>query len=170
MRAALVTLAAFVASLAGAGSAAADARQVIVVQVKLCTPGEVRSTVARFTSAFNAGNARRLDRVVAREPDFRWYATDAPGKRLLPAAADRSGLLSYFATRRARGERLTLKSLRVNGNTISSGTLKSYGNFQYTLVREADDLAPTDYAGKGALHCYASRPDVLIVWSMARRA
>jgi hypothetical protein len=129
----------------------------------------VKATVARFVNAFNSGAARALDRVFAQEPDFRWYSTDAPGQRFLPVAADRAGLMRYFARRHVRAERLTLTSLLVGGNTIASGTLKSYGNFQYTLVREADDLAPTEYGGKGALHCYASRPDVLIVWSMGRR-
>jgi hypothetical protein len=169
MRVAVASLAALVA-LAGAGAAAGDASQVIVIQVKLCTPAEVRGAVHRFVAAFNAGDARRLDRVFAREPDFRWYATDAPGQRLLPGAAHRAGLLRYFARRHASGERLTLRSLRVNGNTIASGNLKSYGNFEYRLVRAANDLAPTGYQGKGALHCYLGRPDTLIVWSMARQA
>jgi hypothetical protein len=166
---ALATLTA-IAALAAAGAAGGAAEQVIVIRVKLCTPSEVRSTVSRFVTAFNAGNAAQLDRVFASERDFRWYSTDAPGERLLPAAGDRSTLLRYFAGRHARGERLTLRSLRVNGNTVASGTLKSYGNFQYTLVREAAELAPTAYQGKGALHCYGGFfPDRLIVWSMARQ-
>jgi len=33
-----------------------------------------------------------------------------------------------------------------------------------------DDLRATVYNGKGALLCYASRPDHLIVWSMAEAA
>jgi hypothetical protein len=71
----------------------------------------------------------------------------------------------------AWGERLTLRSLRVNGNTIASGVgWKTYGNFEYALIREADDLAPTAYRGKGALHCYSSAADQLIVWSMGRES
>ena len=168
MRAALSTLAAIVLLLGLAGSAAGGGRQVIVVQVKLCTPAEAKSSVTRFVKAFNEGNGRGLDRAFASEPDFRWYSTDAPGQRILPAAAHRARLLRYFAARHARMERLTIRSIRVNANTISSGSLKSYGNFEVKLVRAASDLAPTNYQGKGALHCYASRPDQLIVWSMAR--
>jgi hypothetical protein len=168
MRAAFSTFAASVLFLALAGSAAGDGRQVIVIQVKLCTPAEVKGTVTRFVKAFNEGNPRHLDRAFASEPDFRWFATDAPGQRILPAAADRARLLRYFAARHARRERLSVTSIRVNSNTISSGSLKSYSNFEFTLVRTASDLAPTDYQGKGALHCYAARPDQLIVWSMAR--
>jgi hypothetical protein len=77
----------------------------------------------------------------------------------------------YFARRHARGERLALDALQINGNTVTRArSFGTYGNFQFTLVREADDLARTDYQGKGALHCYASAPDRLIVWSMARAA
>jgi hypothetical protein len=168
MRAALSTVAAFVILLVSAGSAAGDGQQVIVVHVKLCTPAEVKGAVNRFVNAFNASDHRRLDRAFASEPDFQWYSTDAPGRRVLPAAADRARLVRYFAARHARGERLSITSIRVNANTIATGSLKSYGNFEVTLVREARDLVPTDYLGKGALHCYASRTDQLIVWSMAR--
>ena len=170
MRAAVATLGATVVALAATASSAGEGRQVIVIGVKLCTPAEVRSTVGRFVAAHNAGDGRRLDRVFAPEPDFRWYSTDAPGKRLLPAAADRASLSRYFASRHARHERLRLTSLRVNGNTIAAGTLKSYGNFQFTLERKASDLPATDYQGKGALHCHRSTPDVLIVWAMGRAA
>jgi hypothetical protein len=166
---AVAPLAAIVALATSAPAGSAD-RQVIVVGVKLCTPAEVRTTIGRFVTAFNAGDARGLGRVFAAEPDFRWYSTDAPGQRLLPAAADRDSLLRYFATRRERGERLTLTSVRVKGNTFATGRLKSYGNFELKLVRRANDLPPTAYQGKGALHCYLERPDQLIVWSMGRRA
>jgi hypothetical protein len=167
MRAAIVTIAVLAAvSVAGGGANG----QVIVIPVKLCTQGEAESAVGRFVTAFNAGRSRQLDVAFARRPDFRWYATDGPGERLLPAAADRGSLVAYFARRHARDERLTLRSFRFNGNTIASGNLKSYGNFQYRLIRQADDLEPTRYGGKGALHCYHGLPDRLIVWSMGRES
>jgi SnoaL-like protein len=134
---------------------------------KACTRAEVGRLVVRFVDAFNAGNLDRLDRTFARRPDFRWYSTDAPGERYLPVASDRASLRRYFARRHARGERLVLETLKVNGNTRAA---KPYGNFEFTLVRSADDLPATPYQGKGAAHCYALGSDVLIVWSMARDA
>jgi hypothetical protein len=57
----------------------------------------------------------------------------------------------------------------VNGNTRATGRgWKTYGNFEFWLERAAVDLPATAYHGKGALHCYATRPDQLIVWAMGR--
>jgi hypothetical protein len=81
---------------------------------------------------------------------------------------DRSSLVRYFLKRHARGERLTLRTFRFNGNT-DAPPLKPYGNFVFTLTRRANDLQPTSYRGKGAAHCYSGE-DAIIVWSMARRA
>ena len=164
MRAAVPALAAVFLFLALAGSAAGDRRQVIVIPVKLCAPAEVKSAVKGFVAAFNDGDRRRLDRAFAAEPDFRWFAISGSGPRL----SDRARLLPYFAARHARNERLTITTMRVNGNTISSGSLKSYGNFEFRLTREAADLPRTAYVGEGSLNCYASRPDRLIVWVMGR--
>lgn len=169
MRLRVAAFGAIAAALALTAAAPGRDHQVDIVRVKLCTPAEVKSTVRAFIVAFNGGDAARLQRVFARKPFFRWYSTDAPGERLLPSAANRASLLPYFARRHTLGERLTLRSIRVNGNSIASGIgWKTYGIFQYTLTRVAQDLPPTAYAGKGALHCYASRPDELIVWSMGR--
>ena len=142
-----------------AGSAASP------VPPKLCARAEIGRLVVRFIDAFNAGDVVRLDRIFARRPDFRWYSTDAPGERFLPVAADRPSLRGYFARQHARGETLVLGELKINGNTRA---VKPYGNFEYELVRSADDLPAIPYQGKGAAHCYARRADVLIVWSMAR--
>ena len=116
-----------------------------------------------FIAAFNRGDSKALAARWATEPDFQWYSTPAPGERLRARASDRASLIPYFRARHARGERLQLTAFRVNGNTTGA---KPYGNFEYRLVRSARDLPATDYHGKGALHCYASRPDQLIVWSM----
>jgi hypothetical protein len=130
---------------------------------KLCTADEVETVVRRFANAFNRGDLWALDSVFAQEPDFQWYSTDAPGQRSTPVADDRLSLMSYLAARHARGERLTLRSFRFNGNTPSP-----YGNFEYRLTRSAGDLEPTPYHGKGAALCYRQRPDVIFVWSMGR--
>ncbi len=61
----------------------------------------------------------------------------------------------------ADGEKLRLTSFRFNDNTAS------YGNFEYTLIRSAEDLPPTVYIGKGAAVCDRT-PRTLGVWSMAK--
>jgi hypothetical protein len=153
------------------GAAPAPSTAASEQRVKLCDPTEVKQTVRRFISAFNAGNLAALDRQFAPRPFFRWYSTMGPGEHLLPVAADRKSLISYLARRHERGERLTLRGVRVTGNTIALGAgWKPYGNFVVQLVRQADDLPPTNYQGKGALHCYRSRADQLTVWSMAPTA
>ena len=156
-----VTLLAVVIATGAAATAAPRSN------AKLCTADEVRRTVAAFVHAFNRGDRLGLDTVWAAEPDFQWYSTPAPGLRLRAAAQHRRSLVRYFLRRHAKGERLELTWLRVNGNTNAR---KPYGNFEYRLVRHADDLEPTDYHGKGALHCYSWRADQLIVWSMAEAA
>ena len=131
----------------------------------LCSAGEVDTLVERFTGAFNAGDVGQLDGIFAQEPEFEWYSTDAPGERFTPLANDRPSLMPYFRDRHALSEQLTLRSFRFNGNTTGTRT---YGNFEYTLTRRADDLEPTPYRGKGASLCYPNRSDVIFVWSMGR--
>ncbi len=112
--------------------------------------------------AFNAGDQPALQRLWARAGHgFAWYSTDAPGRRISPAAEDRSTLGRYFAERHGHQEALRLTSFQFNGNTAG------YGNFQYELIRQANDLAATAYVGKGAAVCDTT-PRTLGVWSMAR--
>ncbi len=120
--------------------------------------------VRRFIEAFNRGEGDVLDRLFAPEPDFEWYSTEAPGERFREAAYDRSSLVDYFARRHARGERLRLRSFRFNGNTDAG---IPYGNFEYSLLRSADELGPTRYHGKGAARCLGNG-DVIFVWAMGR--
>jgi hypothetical protein len=131
-------------------------------QPTFCTAAEVETLIRRFIDAFNTGDLRALNAVFAREPQFEWYSTDAPGERLHAAASDRSSLLPYFAGRHALSERLTLRSFKFNGN--GSG----YGNFEYSLTRSAEDLRPTPYHGKGASFCYRNKSDAIFIWSMGR--
>ena len=117
----------------------------------------------RLIDAFNVGDSLALDALFARG-EFEWYSTDAPGERFTPVANDRPSLVPSFAARHAVGERLTLRSFRFNGNSGAP----PYGNFEYGLIRRADDLPPTPYHGKGAAFCYPTRSDVIFVWSMSR--
>jgi hypothetical protein len=118
--------------------------------------------VGQFVQAFNAGDQPALQRLWARTGHgFAWYSTDAPGRRFSPAAEDRSTLGAYFAERHAHREALRMTSFQFNGHTAG------YVNFQYDLIRQANDLAATAYTGKGAAVCDTS-PRTLGVWSMAR--
>jgi hypothetical protein len=133
---------------------------------RACRRSEVATLVRAFVRSFNAGNRRTLDRLVAREPEFHWYSTGAPGARLGRAAEDRTSLPAYFAMRHAQGEQLHLSRLKVNGNSRPPRDIPPYGNFEYDLTRQADDLEPTPYSGKGAAYCYKRRADSIIVSSM----
>jgi hypothetical protein len=127
-----------------------------------CTATEVRALVNQFVRAFNAGDRPVLRRLWAQAGQgFAWYSTDAPGRRISPAAEDRATLSAYFAGRHAQREALRLTSFQFNGNSAG------YGNFQYDLIRQANDLAPAAYTGKGAAVCDTT-PRTLGVWSMAR--
>lgn len=127
-----------------------------------CTSAQVRQLVNRFVQAFNAGDQPTLQRLWTQSGHgFDWYSTDAPGQRIDPAGRDRASLGAYFAERHAHQETLRLTSFHFNGNAAS------YGNFQYTLARQADDLPPTAYIGKGAAVC-TTTPRRLGVWSMAK--
>jgi hypothetical protein len=164
MRVWIVLLIVGLAASTAAAAVSAAARP----KPKLCSTTEVERAVARFVAAFNRGDRRRLASVWATEPDFQWYATQAPGERLGSLAEQRRSLVRYFLRRHVKGERLDLTALRVNAN--SEGR-RPYGNFAYRLIRHANDLAPIEYEGKGALFCYSARVgrDKLIVWSMAEQ-
>ncbi len=129
---------------------------------RACTDATVRTLVIRFLQAFNLGDQPTLQQLWAEQGDgFDWYSTDAPGQRIRSAAKDRAGLERYFAVRHAAGESLRLISFQFNGNA------GGYGNFQYALIRRADDLPPTAYTGKGAAIC-GPTGSMLGVWSMAK--
>lgn len=117
----------------------------------------MRSTAA--PSGRSTGSSRR-------GPGSGWYSTGPPGRRLRGAARDRSTLVAYFAARHERGERLRLRSFRFNGNADDGRGRDAYGNFEYGLIRSADDLAPARYYGKGAARCREGR-SAIWVWSMA---
>jgi len=131
-----------------------------------CGPDEVRQLVRYFLRSFNMGDLHALDDAFADEPLFRWYSTDGPGARLRGAAFDRRSLIPYFSGRRGAGEALRLRAFRFTGN--GNDGVAPYGNFTVALVRTTGRTQLVSY-GKGAALCYENRPDVLIVWSMARR-
>lgn len=150
---------------AGCGGAAdanspASAATTLAAAPKPCTSA-VRSLVVGFVEAFNEGDLVRLDDLFAPRRAFKWYSTNGPGARLNDAAYDRETLVHYLGRRHEGGEQLELRSFKFNGNTAG------YGHFEYGVVRSADDLAPTNYDGKGAAICTATA-NAIAVWSMGR--
>jgi hypothetical protein len=126
-----------------------------------CSPAQTRALINRFVTAFNLGDRRALNGTWASKIWFKWYSvTTDPGARTPEAAARRDTLLSYFAVRHAAHERLTLTDVKING--VSGG---GYRNFEFHLMRSADDLpaGPVAYKGKGASTCSTGR---LIAWVM----
>jgi hypothetical protein len=126
-----------------------------------CTPARTRSLIDRFVLAFNMGDTSAINGTWASKVWFRWYSvTTDPGVRTSTEAARRDTLLSYFVQRHAARELLTLTALKLNG--VSGG---GYRNFEFRLIRSADDLrgGPAAYEGKGASTCSTGR---LIAWVM----
>jgi hypothetical protein len=127
----------------------------------LCTASETRKLVTAFIRAFNRGDARTLNRLWARRPDFRWYTAFQSEPRVRHSVFVRDRLVPYFTRRHQQGERLRIVRLRFNGN---SGL---HGHFEYRIQRTAPDLTSTQtlYDGKGAVVCFP-KPRALAVWSM----
>ena len=127
--------------------------------VEDCAPGDAQRVVQRYVRAFNAWNVPALDRAFAPAAYFNWFSTGAPGRRLGPAAYDRSTLVPYFRARHRAGEHLRL--VRFSGG----GNANGYSHFQFFIERRARALRPTVYEGKGAAICAASG-DSISVWSV----
>jgi hypothetical protein len=123
-----------------------------------CSVAEARLLVLNFFRAFNAGNRRQLDRIFAKEPAFHWYSTGKPGSRFGAEAENRSTLMRYFARRHKQRERLKL--LYWIGGQTPGGEF----GFSFHILRQARELRPKAFEGKGALFC-ASHGNKIIVWS-----
>jgi hypothetical protein len=130
-----------------------------------CDERGSRELVVAFINAFNRGDVRRLDTIFARGMWWRWYSvSSAPGRRIQTAAYNRKTLITYFRARHKRHERLALRSLQFTGHTAG------FGNFDYELLRRADDMkgtVPRVYVGTGAVSCWSGK---LAVWSMGEEA
>jgi len=121
------------------------------------TPTKVQALVDRFIESYNAGDQRTLEQIWARPGrGWQWYSTDGPDARLNDVAKDRASLPAFFARRHSQHETLRLTSFQVNGQR---------GDFEFTLIRAADDILPTPFRGKGAAAC-GEKSMTLIVWSM----
>ena len=158
MRAAAIAgCAALVAAPLVAGAAGAAPSE-----AKTCTSAEVAALVRTYVAAFNRGDSAKLERAFAPAPNFRWYSSNAPGRRLGPAAFRRDTLLAYLALRHAQRDHLRVLDFRFNGNSVG------YGQFELRLERRARDFRqnrPFRLTGKGAVAC-ALRPKAIAVLSL----
>ncbi len=131
-----------------------------------CTAAETRAVAYAFAGAWTRGDVAAIERVVAREPQFKWVSTGAPGARFSPSAFDRRSLGGYVRRRHEQHDRLTLTWFRFNASDVRDDG--AYGHFEFKLTRRADDWnsgRPSYRHGKGAIVC---QPVVgLAVWSMS---
>jgi hypothetical protein len=129
-----------------------------------CAARAPRALVTDFLAAFNRGDLRRVDRLVAPGRTFRHYTVSGgPGQRVGTGARARSTLIDYLAERRGHSEQLLLTWFAVARRGPATAT------FQFDVVRSADDLAlPTLYRGSGAVICAGGRR--LVTWAMAPNA
>lgn len=117
-----------------------------------------RPVVDQFIDAFNRGDLASLDALFAQVGEgWAWYSVgDRAGRRTFGEAKDRRGLDAYFERRHRQRE--TLRIVRFSENAA--------GNFDFVLIRRADDLAdgrPVRRLGKGRVIC---EKGVLGVWSL----
>lgn len=139
-----------------------------------CTRQAVEVLVRDFVTAYNKGDARTLEQVWAREPDFQWYFVQ--GERLGSDAEDRSTLPAYFSLRHGLGDELRLSSFRV-----SPANDRGHYGIGFRLRRFSDQPeAAGMWHGKASAAAGSSIPDLadptslarctLIVWSMGKES
>jgi hypothetical protein len=164
-RTAAVGVSAFVLLAVPGGGLAASPNS-----TKLCTRAMTAASVLEFVTAFNAGDRRRLNRVFADAPMFKWYSVTRSPPHDHFVAHSKAALLPYFAERRARNEGQAITHFRYGGTSRTPVGNRAYlvGNFTYRLLRWADDIGagrPEMYVGKGVVSC-TSRGARLMVWSI----
>jgi hypothetical protein len=117
--------------------------------VSHCTGATTRAAVLSFITAFNSGDYESLDAQFAQPPDFRWYWSPQPGRRLIKRP-DRDRLVDYFRSRHKAEDRLGLVSFQFNGD---SG---NYGNFGLEMRRSTANFRHGAWFrlnAKGSLIC-----------------
>lgn len=115
-----------------------------------CTKRHDKRVVKRFIQAYNQGNIRLLDSLVAMEPDFEQYRVHV--ERELIFSEDRSSLLDYFADRHSKGDSFELVHLKIEEYENSNAGFA----IGFEVYRETDDprpLAEGLYGGKGSVDC-----------------
>lgn len=130
---------------------------------EVCTRTDVKRVVQRFIRAYNSGHFKTLNRVIAREPEFRWFRI-MPLERDYPASDDRDSLIPYFKERHRLKDQLRLLSLKIGKERAQSGGYY----FSPRYIRTSDDpnpLADAEFAGKGEV---TSKCEIF-VWTVSRQ-
>ncbi|MFI5027762.1 MAG: hypothetical protein ACHQCF_02115 [Solirubrobacterales bacterium] len=115
-----------------------------------CTGKSIRTAVVSFTRAFDQGDEESLEALFAPAPEFQWYTTPGPGRRVAKGARGRASLVGYFQARHAKQDNLDLTSFSFNGNS------PHWGNFSFTMRHSASDYIggkAFPQGGKGAAVC-----------------
>jgi hypothetical protein len=135
-------------------------------EVGPCTAAETRQVAFAFARAWTRGDLKAIDRLVAREPHFRWVSAGPPGMRSGSRAFDRRSLAAFIRARHAQHERLALTHFHFNGSDVR-GT-EGFGHFEFAALRLSDDASAVGdihRVGKGAIICTLERP-MIAVWSL----
>jgi hypothetical protein len=118
-----------------------------------CTSQKVSGALVEFVGAFNRGDYETLDSLFATEPDFQWFSSTRPGRRLAASAKNRASLVRYFEARHAKEDRLGVAFFRLTGDT------PRHGNWEARFRRSSSDYRSGRWfrtLAKGAAICEGS--------------
>lgn len=127
------------------------------------SPCSKRVTVEAFDAfigAFNRGDGEALDALFAEQPEFEWYSSPRPGRRLGRAAKNRDTLVAYFASRHEKKDRMHLRSFHFTGNS------PHYSNFWFQTARRAVGFRGGEWyrtGGKGAAICVDGQAQIIVM-------
>jgi len=153
---------AFLAGLVIAGTAAdtASPSRTLPTDTSPCTRGQTRSAFNSFIANFNRGAFAKLDSLFAEEPDFQWFSSPHPGRRLGAEAKNRDTLIPYFRWRHAKDEEFRLLAFNFSGNA------RRWSNFWFEAIRRADGFNDGKWRGmpgKGAAICEQGSPRIIVL-------
>jgi hypothetical protein len=149
-------LAAAVASALGAAGPTARPQP----QSARCPRPTQVALVRSLVTAFNAGDTRAVNRLMAPKPAFQWFSAIGPDGRAGKEAENRSTLAGYIRRRHRHHDHLAL---------VQFGSVDDQGQLDLTLLirRRADDYRPRNLLrAKQDSTCASSHRPWLIVWSM----
>lgn len=156
----VVLIAALAATITLAPGAKQAADGATLTETKPCTKKITTKAIKSFIRAYNRGNSEKLDSLFAAEPEFQWYSSPAPGRRLGNAASRRATLVRYFKVRHRAGDRLHLRRFHFTGNS------RYYSNYWFDLGRRANGYNRGRWfrtGGKGALICEGVQPKIIVI-------
>lgn len=151
-----------------------------------CSVSRTASRVNAFVDAFNGGDGRRLDALIADRRSFQWFSTTEAGARgkrsytgtgmssSLSASSEdqRPALLRHLASRHSQAERWRLIEVLVSDIPPRGwfpNVADEVAGVDYTIRRDARDFAALGGgnrigSGKGAIRCSDGR---VLAWSMS---